>query len=86
MTRFPEPSLGTRRKSVEEDDEEEEEDELDEEQQREEAEAAARQRPRALLDSFRAHFTKRMAEVTTAQLQLLLNLGASLVAPARTGR
>ncbi|KAG2432012.1 hypothetical protein HYH02_013083 [Chlamydomonas schloesseri] len=65
---------------------EEDEDEEDEVAQREEAEAAARQRPRALLDSFRAHFTKRMAEVTTAQLQLLLNLGASLVAPARTGR
>ncbi|EFJ49044.1 hypothetical protein VOLCADRAFT_120813 [Volvox carteri f. nagariensis] len=42
--------------------------------------------PRVVLDSFRAHFTKRLAEVTTAQLQLMLNLGASLAAPARTGR
>ncbi|KXZ51050.1 hypothetical protein GPECTOR_14g37 [Gonium pectorale] len=40
----------------------------------------------ALLDSFQSHATKRIAEVTTAQLQLLLNLGASLAAPARTGR
>ncbi|GIM03230.1 hypothetical protein Vretimale_8024, partial [Volvox reticuliferus] len=45
-----------------------------------------RTEPQVLLDSFRAHFTKRLAEVTTAQLQLMLNLGASLAAPARTGR
>lgn len=41
---------------------------------------------RVLLVSFRVHFTKRLAEVTTAQLQLLLNLGSSVAAPARTGR
>ncbi|GFR52412.1 hypothetical protein Agub_g14984, partial [Astrephomene gubernaculifera] len=55
------------------------------------AAAAAQQQPPApavpeLLAAFRGHFTKRVAEVTTAQLQLMLNLGASLAAPARTGR
>ncbi|GLI62012.1 hypothetical protein VaNZ11_004587 [Volvox africanus] len=62
----------------------------DEEKVGEEEPSASLQRqrtePQVLLDSFRAHFTKRLAEVTTAQLQLMLNLGASLAAPARTGR
>ncbi|GLC49005.1 hypothetical protein PLESTB_000172200 [Pleodorina starrii] len=64
------------------------EEEEEGEEEREALLRAQRQQaePRVLLESFHAHFTKRLAEVTTAQLQLMLNLGASLAAPARTGR
>lgn len=63
-------------------DEEDEFEDVDEEDD----EPAGQPTPQQLLASFRTHAAKRMAEMCTAQLQVLLDLGASLAAPARIGR
>lgn len=39
-----------------------------------------------VLNVMAAHSAKRVAEICTAQVQLLLNYGASVAAPARVGR
>lgn len=39
-----------------------------------------------ILGALAAHSAKRVAEICTAQVQLLLNYGASVAAPARVGR